>query len=66
LVPTVSYRKNRLGINHNFSDDTTEGVLIVHAHGEYNKVLLVGESKVVTINLSDGSIDGAIIEGGSW
>lgn len=63
--PTVAYRKNYLGIN----TSTPEGVDVIidiRAYNNYEKVKLVGPTKTITINLSDGSIDGAIISGGEW
>lgn len=63
--PTVAYRKNYLGIN----TSTPAGgdvIIDIRAYDVYKKVKLVGPTKTITINLEDGTIDGAIISGGEW
>lgn len=63
--PTVAYRKNYLGINTS-APEGKDVIIDIRAYGGYQKVKLVGAKKTITINLSDGSIDGAIISGGEW
>ena len=63
--PTVAYRKNYLGINTS-SPEGKDVIIDIHAYNSYEKIKLVGPEKTITINLSDGSIDGAIISGGEW
>ena len=69
-IPTVSHRSHHVGINTtSFEDDE---VLVVANYSERNIIALRGidsstaESRVIEIDLSNGSINGAIIDGGTW
>lgn len=67
FTPTISYRKNKVGVNYNFSNDIgNESVLVVQAHEPYNTVVLTNGERIITINLTTSTIDGAIINCGSW
>ncbi len=75
-APTISKRAHRIGINtNNFTslvDTNTNGeVLIIRSFNQYRIIKLIDDSdsqniKTITINLSNGEIDGAIINGGEW
>lgn len=74
-APTVSYRKNRLGINTNQVDAWTEAVLVISANNsERKKILIVtpetvpsnATNYVLSIDTYTGVIDGAIFDGGTW
>ena len=66
--PTLSYRKNHIGINCSFSqdDNLTNPVLAVKAHQNQNKIYFVNATQKITIDLVDMSVDGAILDGGTW
>lgn len=65
VQPTVAYRKGYLGINNtDFEDDD---VLVVNiGAGGRDQIRLISADWRGSINLIDGSIDGFIIDGGSW
>lgn len=66
-VPTVSHRTHQVGINTN--SFSSNDVLVVENYSTNYNVVLKGSgatNNVITINLLDGSITGAIIDGGSW
>lgn len=70
--PTVSYRKNQLGINTDQPTSWPEGVLVISAADSTKKKIFLinpetpdGDS-VISIDLVKGTIDGAIIDGGTW
>jgi hypothetical protein len=73
--PTVSYRKNRLGINTNQIDAWNDAVLVVSANNSVRKKILIVTPEVnpnsttnyiLSIDTYTGTIDGAIIDGGTW
>lgn len=76
--PVVSIRKNYLGINTGSSIDNKNSPILLQINslssGDRKIIRLYdplrkdsdGESIYFEINLSDGSIDGAIIDGGTW
>lgn len=79
LEPTVSYRQNCVSINHKVRDkdlikneENIEGELYqsafsVYSTTDHSKIYLINNedsSQKIIINLLDGSIDGAIIDGG--
>ena len=76
LEPTVSYRKNTVSINHKIKDEeiATNGVLkqsvfSVFSTANNSKIYLVNnnnDSQKIIIDLTDGTISGATIDGGSW
>lgn len=70
--PTVSYRKNQLGINTDQPTSWPEGVLVISAADSTKKKIFLinpgisaGDS-IISIDLESGLIDGAIIDGGTW
>lgn len=65
--PTVSYRKNQVGININLSEiDRGNAAFIIGAHSGKSEVVFLGVDGVSTINIDTGAIDGFIIDGGTW
>ena len=80
LEPTVSYRQNSVAINHKIKDgelikkENIEGELYQSAFSVYStknrsKIYLINNensSQKIIINLTDGSINGATINGGEW
>lgn len=64
-VPTVSHRAHKVGVNTNtFEKDE---VLVIEPYQQaIRKVVLKGGNSAITIDLIDGTIDGAIISGGNW
>lgn len=76
LEPTVSYRQNSVSINHKIKDEELKenATLYQNAFSVYStlnnsKIYLVNNkdtSQKIIINLSDGSISGATISGGTW
>jgi hypothetical protein len=73
--PTVSYRKNRLGINTNQIDAWSDAVLVVSANSSARKKILIVTPEtnpnsttnyVLSIDTYTGTIDGATINGGTW
>ena len=75
LEPTVSYRQNSVSINHKIKDEELKenAILYQNAFSVYStlnksKIYLVNNEndEKITINLFDRSIDGAIIDGGTW
>lgn len=69
LSPTVSYRKNHLGINTNAIDNDNSSVLVIKNASDRELIRLEGvgdNTHNATINLITGAINGFIIDGGSW
>lgn len=67
IKPTVSYRKNKIGINHNTPENLTNAVLVIGEHAGSNTIYLChsGEESINrTINLVTGEIRNFIIDGG--
>ena len=68
-TPTVSYRKNKVGINYDFSENTnlTQPALVIKEHSTAKQIYLLGSNNLqATINLVNGEISGFTLEGGSW
>lgn len=69
-IPTLAYRKNSLGVNSRTLLD--DDVLVISDFDEKKKIRLVGSSSdglknfTIIIDLSNGTIDGAIMNGGNW
>ena len=67
-VPTVAHRSHKVGIN--TTDLGTEDVFVIEGYQQSRYVKLKGiadgKTYTITFDLSDGSINGAIIDGGSW
>lgn len=81
LEPTVSYRQNSIAINHKIKDgdliinennikgELYQSAFSVYSTKDHSKIYLVNNensSQRITINLTNGSIDGATISGGEW
>ena len=78
--PTVSYRKNYIGINTNQIDKDNRSVAIISQHGARNKIKLTGTTTTTdtttdtttttmlesSIDLSSMRMGGFVISGGSW
>lgn len=73
-TPTVSYRKNQVGINYDPTGDSNnddisniqEAALVVGAHSGKNKVVFKSANQELVINLDDGQISSFIIDCGTW
>lgn len=71
-MPTISYRKNRIGINTQRLDDETDSVLFIQRAAGGGKHITFatstdsGEQGRVILSLEDGSVIGMIIDCGSW
>ena len=76
LEPTVSYRKNTVSINHKIKDEEIaangvlkQSVFSVFSTANNSKIYLVNnnnDSQKIIIDLTNGTISGATINGGSW
>lgn len=68
LKPTVAYRKNKLGINHDFSDidKYTDGILVINSHSGVHTIYLTSSEDVRKIDLSNGQLSNFTINGGTW
>lgn len=69
-VPTVAHRANRVGINVREVDENC--ALVVGPYRSHTQVVFTDNADLsaanikITINLEDGTISGASINGGSW
>lgn len=66
VLPTVSYRKNLLGINASNLNNYENAVIVVGEHSSKNIIYLVSSTGVKQINTSTGALDGFMIDGGKW
>lgn len=78
LAPTVSYRKNQLGINikpesANRLDGLTDseiikdtGAIIIQATSGKENIYIISADNVLKIKMTNGSVDGISIDGGTW
>ena len=67
LLPTVSYRKNFLGINTQSFPNTKDGVLYISEYENYKKVYLISSNgDIREIDLVSGALSGFKIDGGTW
>lgn len=78
LAPTVSYRKNQLGVNikpesADRLDELTDsenikdtGAIIIQATSDKENIYIVGADNVLKIKMTNGSVDGIFIDGGTW
>lgn len=64
-VPTVSYRKNLLGVNTTNFEGYGNAILVVGEHSSKDKIYLVSTTGVRTVSVN-GDLDGFVIDGGSW
>lgn len=67
-VPTVAHRSHKVGINTTDLDADDVFVIEGYQQSKYVKFkgITNGQTYTITFDLSDGSINGAIIDGGSW
>lgn len=67
-LPTVSYRKNLLGINATnlYDDNVKNAVLVIGEHSSKNIIYFLSSTGTKTVNTSTGDIDGFIIDCGAW
>ena len=63
-APTVSYRKNHIGIN--TTPTFSDGIITIQAYQDYKKIYLQNTSTTYIIDVESGNINGFIISGGSW
>ena len=78
LAPTISYRKNQIGINikpesadrldeltisENIKDT---GAVVIQATSDKENIYIISADNVLKIKMTDGSIDGAVIDCGTW
>ena len=78
LAPTISYRKNQVSINvkpenvdrldglttsENIKDT---GALIIQATSGKDNIYIISADNILKIKMTDGSIDGIIINCGTW
>jgi hypothetical protein len=68
VLPTVSYRKNLLGINATnlYDDGVKNAVLVIGEHSSKNIIYFLSSTGTKKVNTSTGDIDGFIIDGGTW
>ena len=68
ILPTVSYRKNLLGINAtNLNrEELKNAVLVIGEHSSKNIIYLVSSTGVKKIDTFTGELDGFIVDCGSW
>lgn len=67
LLPTVSYRKNFLGINTQTFPQVKDGMIYISEYENYKKIYLISVSGTIReIDLSTGLLEGFKIDGGSW
>ena len=67
ILPTVAYRKNHIGINHNkFGEGNLNDVLVVSQYGPRKYIRLKGENNEILLDLSEGTISGFVFDGGTW
>lgn len=66
VLPTVSYRKNLLGINASNLNNYENAVIVIGEHSSKNIIYLVSSTGVKEINTSTGQLTGFVIDGGAW
>ena len=67
-LPTVSYRKNLIGINASdlSNPNLNNAVLVIGEHTSKNLVYFVSSEGIKTVDVKTGQIAGFILDGGSW
>lgn len=72
-LPTVSYRKNQIGINYDptgldayNNENIEQASLVVGAHSGKNKVVFKSANQELVIDLDKGQISSFIIDCGGW
>lgn len=65
LMPTVSYRKNQIGINIDNTESYSDSVVVIGPATEKNLVKLYSANNTATIDLDSGRLTGFKIDGNS-
>ena len=66
VLPTVSYRKNLLGINASNVGQYENAVIVIGEHSSKNKMYFVSSTGVKVLDTTTGALDGFTIDGGKW
>ena len=66
ILPTVSYRKNLLGINASNLNNYENAIIVIGEHSSKNIIYLISSTGIKQINTSTGALDGFMIDGGEW
>ena len=73
VSPTIAYRQNHLGINtkelthSSRTDNIPDGVIYISDSNNREWIYFkTRSSEIKKINIVDGTIDGFVIDGGSW
>lgn len=68
IMPTVSYRKNLLGINATnlYHSDLQNAVLVIGEHSSKNIIYFLSSAGTKKLNTSTGQLSGFVINGGTW
>ncbi len=67
VAPTVAYRKNHLGINTNSIDGYTDAILVMNETTGRHKIYMNGANgQISVVDISDGAMEGIIIDAGTW
>ena len=66
ILPTVSYRKNLLGINASNLSTYPNAVVVIGEHSSKNVIYLISSTGIKQINTSTGELDGFIVDCGEW
>ena len=67
-MPTVSYRKNLLGINATnlYHPDLQNAVLVIGEHSSKNIIYFLSSTGTKKLDTSTGQLSGFVINGGTW
>ena len=65
LMPTVSYRKNQIGINIDNTESQSESVVVISPTTGKNLITLNGGNIAKTINLETGNLEGFKVNNGN-
>lgn len=67
IVPTVSYRKNHLGINTLSPSAHNDSIVYIGSYEKRNKIYFVSsENQSRIIDIESGGINGFVVDCGSW
>ena len=76
VSPTISYRKNHIGINaipENFEGNDGSGesikdtsILIIQSGTNRNNIYFITPNHRIKFNINDGRIDGILLDAGNW
>ena len=65
-IPTISYRKNHLGINTLTPSAQENAIVTIGAYNNRNVIYLMSDQHTAEINLQSGALNSFIIDAGSW